>query len=57
MEEAFMDPKEHFTISAIWTYYSTEQQCLVETDIDNFALRAVISENSTDDKLYPIDYH
>jgi hypothetical protein len=57
MEKAFIDLKEGFTTAPILTHYSPERQCIVETDASDFALGAVISQNSSDDKLHPIAYH
>jgi hypothetical protein len=57
MEKAFVDLKERFTTAPILTHYSPEHQCIVETDASDFALGAVISQKSSDDKLHPIAYH
>jgi hypothetical protein len=57
MEKAFVDLKERFTTAPILTHYNPERQCIVETDASDFALRAVISQKSSDDKLHPIAYH
>jgi hypothetical protein len=57
MEKAFVDLTEHFTTAPILTHYIPERQCIVETDASDFALGAVISQNSSDDKLHPIAYH
>jgi hypothetical protein len=57
MEKAFVDLKERFTTAPILTHYSPERQCIVETDASDFALGAVISQKSSDDKLHPIAYH
>jgi hypothetical protein len=57
MEKAFVDLKELFTTATILTHYSPERLCIVEPDASDFALGAVISHHSSDDKLYPIAYH
>jgi hypothetical protein len=57
IENAFVDLKERFTIAPILTHYSPEHQCIIETDASDFALGAVISQKSSDDKLHPIAYH
>jgi hypothetical protein len=57
MEQAFVDLKKRFTPAPILTHYSPECQCIVETDASDFALGAVISQKSSDDKLHPIAYH
>jgi hypothetical protein len=56
MEKAFVDLKEPFTTAPIRTHYSPDCQCIVETDASDFALGAVISQKSSNDKLYPIGY-
>jgi hypothetical protein len=57
METAFVDLKERFTTAPILTHYSTERQCIVETDVSDLALGAVISQTRSDNKLHPIAYH
>jgi hypothetical protein len=57
MEKAFVDLKERFTIAPILTQNSPECQCIIETDVSNFALGAVISQKGSNDKLQPIAYY
>jgi hypothetical protein len=57
MEQAFVDLKERFNIAPILTHYSPEYHCIVETDASEYALGAVISQKTSDDKLPPIAYH
>jgi hypothetical protein len=57
MEKPFVDLKERFTTAPILTHYSLERKCIVETDASDFALGAVISQKSSDDKLHPIAYY
>jgi hypothetical protein len=57
MEKAFVDLTEHFTTAPIPTHYSPDCQCIVKTDASDFALGAVISQNSSDDKLHLIAAH
>jgi hypothetical protein len=57
MKKAFVDLKERFTTAPILTHYSPEHQCIIETDASDFVLGAVISQKSSNDKLYPMAYH
>jgi hypothetical protein len=43
MEKAFVDLKERFTTAPILTHYSPGSQFIIETDVSDFALGAVIS--------------
>jgi hypothetical protein len=57
MEKAFVDLKERFTTAPILSHYSPERQSIVEIGTSDFELGAVISQKSSDNKLYPIAYH
>jgi hypothetical protein len=57
MEKPFFNLKEHFTTAPILTHHSPECQFIVEIEVSDFALGAIISQKGSDDKLHPIACH
>jgi hypothetical protein len=57
LEKAFVNLKECIVTAPILTHFNPKRQCIVETDISDFALGAVLSQKEDDDLLHPIAYH
>jgi hypothetical protein len=55
--ESLFKLHEHFTTARFSSHYNPKRQCIVETDVPDFALGAVLSQKGRDDLLHPIVYH
>jgi hypothetical protein len=57
MNKAFDELKKRFINAPILKHYDPNRQCILETDASDFALGAILSQQSGDNALHPIAYH
>jgi hypothetical protein len=57
MEEFFEALTEQLTTVPIQTHNKPTTTCIVKTDVADFVLGAILSQNDQDGQLYPIPFH
>jgi hypothetical protein len=56
-EESFEVLKKRFTTEPILTHLDPTKECIVETDVSDFDLGAILSRQDEDGMLHPIAFH
>jgi hypothetical protein len=57
MTESFEKLKHCFTTTPILTHFDPQRECIVETDVSDFALGGTLSQVSDNKKLHPNAFH
>jgi hypothetical protein len=57
VELAFHELKARFTSGPILTHFNPQKLVIVETDVSDFALRAVLSQRDNEKLLHPVAFH
>jgi hypothetical protein len=57
MQESFEALKERFTTAPMLRHFDPTKTCIFETDMSDFTLGAILSQQDEDGWLYPIAFH
>jgi len=56
-QDAFNSLKKAFTSAPILTYWIPDTQLIVETDVSDYALAAILSIINEDNEVHPVAFH
>ena len=56
-EAAFLDLKKRFTTAPILSHFDAARPVIIETDVLDFAIGAVLSQRDEENRLHPVAFH